>query len=561
MIQLTKRKIIVALLVFFVLGIVSFLPRSHAQEASASFFPFNSTTVTVDFNSNGPGSNVDTIAFWEAPIPSDSLMFVSAKSKPLVEVWKYPFTSSLPALQHSCITTSNGLFVDQDTDTLYVSVPYSKNVCVFSLPDLTYLKTITSYNETTYGIEPNLTMLSSVSAAKKLYVSNDRTVDIYPVDTGVVTRFTPTKGLETMWGDNYYQLLYIPDENGKTGVYVYNPDGTIHTRNGVSKFGNNTIFNSDEEGITVYACLGNDLADNGSGLIIVSDQITSSTTGNDYEVFDRQTWAYLGKIKLKLATGKFVYNTDGIASTQQNSSAYPLGLFTAIQNDSSAVGVSWLKIFNEISAVSGRQFGCSSDATYPTPTAVATPYPTPTTIPPTPTTVITPTPTVVPGSTVTLSPIDDAHVSSGSPTRNYGTAALIIASNYSSSNIRIAYLKFNLSSLAGKIITNAKLVLTPSLARKVEKTVMLVDSNSWTQSAINWNNKPEVGSAIGFMPSQNVSIGVPVEINLNSSVVQSTAGDYLSIALDNTPLASTLEFYSGESATNKPVLVITTTTE
>jgi hypothetical protein len=200
-------------------------------------------------------------------------------------------------------------------------------------------------------------MLTLPSGDKRLYVSDDTVVHVHDATTGTkLSQFIPAKGLETMWGDSRDSVLYIPDENDRTGVYAYNADGTSYTRNGETLFGDSSIFDSDGEGILVYTCPG--AGDEGAGLIVVSDQIDNPTTGNDYEVFDRRTWAYLGTFKLRLPSGAFVYNTDGIASIQQSSPQYSGGVFAAIQNDSSVVGVSWDTVLGAVSAQTGATSGC-----------------------------------------------------------------------------------------------------------------------------------------------------------------------------------------------------------
>jgi DNA-binding beta-propeller fold protein YncE len=263
--------------------VASLLGDSHAAEAG-TFPPFGPVTMIVDSNVAGTGVNVDTIAFWDAPDPMQSLMFVSSKDLSLVEVWKYPYTSAgdeLTPLRHNCLhaastSGSNGVVVDQDADLLYVASSNSPDVCVFSLPSLALVQTITS--GVTFGSEPNLALLTPPGGARRLYVSNDTTVYVHDATGGQkLSQFTPTRGLETMWGDNHDQVLYIPDENGRTGVYAYEPDGTAYTRNGTSRFGGSTIFDSDAEGILEYTCpvIGT-TPDDGTGLIVVSDQIDSS---------------------------------------------------------------------------------------------------------------------------------------------------------------------------------------------------------------------------------------------------------------------------------------------
>ena len=330
-----------------------------------SFPAFGSATLTADYLATGAGNNVDTIAFWEAPYPADSRMYVTSKNLSLVEVWKYPYASTsdqLTPLTHNCLkagagSATNGVLVDQETDLLYVASNFSPNVCVFSLPTLTHVRTITS--GASYGLEPNLAMLKLPSGAKRLYVSNNNVVYVHDAATGAkLSQFTPVKGLETMWGDDHDSVLYVPDENTRTGVYAYTPDGTRYTRNGKTLFGDSSIFNADAEGILEYTCPASGIGDDGSGLIVVSDQIDNATTGNDYEVFDRRTWGYLGKIKLRLPSGAFVSNTDGIASIQQSSPQYPGGIFAAIQDDSSVAGVGWNKVLGAISGQTGTTFGC-----------------------------------------------------------------------------------------------------------------------------------------------------------------------------------------------------------
>ena len=91
-------------------------------------------TVAIDpaMNLNGAGSNVDSIAFWEAPDPVETLMFVTGKGNDRVEVWKYPFEG---AEQAAILFPANvnGVAVDQETDLLYVT---DRTVSVFDVPRL-----------------------------------------------------------------------------------------------------------------------------------------------------------------------------------------------------------------------------------------------------------------------------------------------------------------------------------------------------------------------------------------------------------------------------------------
>lgn len=311
---------------------------SPAPTPTGSVKPGPFGTVSIDaediaFDVNGDGRNVDSIAFWEADGPEQSLMFVTSKNNALIEVYQYPFQTQLQTL--SCGSETNGVWVDQERDVLYVTKRNSNDVCAFDLPDLDDNPALRFRTAATGGdSEPNLTMLTLPDGQKRIYVSYDDTVYYHDAaSTEPLGQFTPSEGLETMYGDDYYQVIYIPDEGGRSGVYIYDPDG-----NPVGPaFGDRSTFDSDAEGISVFKCLGSNGADNGEGLIVVADQKEEIT---DFEVFDRRTKEHLGKINIS-----GVNNTDGIAITQRSSPDYPLGVLAMIDDDSSTVGVGWDIIF------------------------------------------------------------------------------------------------------------------------------------------------------------------------------------------------------------------------
>jgi DNA-binding beta-propeller fold protein YncE len=328
----------------FILVLIGTRPIISQQMDQCSVGYFEEVILDTDFEVNGAGDNIDTIEFWKAPDSTESLMFVSAKGNQLVEVWKYPFVGNeQPPLSHSTFSGSqvNGLAVDQESNRLYVAIGEpSSTVSVFSLPDLNFL-----FNFNKAGVnlhsEPNLTILKLTNGDKRIYVSADDIVYVHDAVSGdYIDEFTPEAGLETMAADNFYQRIYIPDENGGSGLYVYNPDGTVYLQNGTNHFGNG-IFDADAEGIIIFNCPAQNGVDSGYGLIVVSDQIISGT--NQYEFFDRQSWEYLGTLKLT-----DVSNTDGIASFQQYLPDYPTGLFAALNNDSKVAAIGWDDILSAL---------------------------------------------------------------------------------------------------------------------------------------------------------------------------------------------------------------------
>jgi hypothetical protein len=162
-------------------------------------------------------------------------------------------------------------------------------------------------------------------------------------------------------------------------------------------------------------------------------------------------------------------------------------------------------------------------------------------------------------NTITLYPVADTHISSGSPTTNYGTTTTIITSDYSSTNIRRTIIKFDLTPYTELSVTSAELILTAALDRAVDKEIKLTTSD-WTETDLTWNNQPETGTIIGVFNhlDSRVVINQPYAIPLSASQIQLYAGTMLSLVIDNTGSANTFEVYSKDNPTMRPALVLTT---
>jgi len=339
-----------SLLLFIIAGIITLFPPAlpGQTQVDCPLQPFGEIEVDPQFELNGKGENVDTIEFWEADDPANTLLFVSAKDNRLVEIWKYPFVDNEQSpLEHLTFTGNvNGLVVDQEEDLLYVSIAGDNpKISVFTLPNLEFVMSFIKPDlKADLGIEPNLTMIKLLSGEKRIYLSSEDSVYIHDAKNGTyLDQFKPSPELETLFADNFYQRIYIPDESDQNGVYVYNPDGSPYLEKGSNNFGYDDIFQSDAEGIWLYTCPADGLSDNGSGFIIVSDQIDEQS---EFEVFDRESWDHLGTVKIS-----GVSNTDGIRSFQKSLPDYPLGLFVAIDDDNAVVGVGWDVIFNDIAGL------------------------------------------------------------------------------------------------------------------------------------------------------------------------------------------------------------------
>lgn len=162
----------------------------------------------------------------------------------------------------------------------------------------------------------------------------------------------------------------------------------------------------------------------------------------------------------------------------------------------------------------------------------------------------------------TLSTKDDAYVQSytGRENNNYGSSTTLISSSYYDSNTRLAYLKFDGAQIIGKSIISAKLVITPSLSRTVEKEIRSVTDNAWTESSLTYVNRPPAGNVMGKISylDQALNINQNITIDLTPSEISVSPSGEISIAIINTSKSNTLEIYSKEASTNsyQPKLII-----
>lgn len=124
-----------------------------------------------------------------------------------------------------------------------------------------------------------------------------------------------------------------------------------------------------------------------------------------------------------------------------------------------------------------------------------------------------------------LSPAADAYVRDGSyAAQNFGQASSLVVKNDGSGYARQSYIKFDLSQLSGSV-QSAKLRLTSvgTGSSGINHEVLLVTDNSWSESALTWNNKPAGDSVIASFTAP--ASGSAAEVDLTSQVAAALAGD------------------------------------
>ncbi len=160
-----------------------------------------------------------------------------------------------------------------------------------------------------------------------------------------------------------------------------------------------------------------------------------------------------------------------------------------------------------------------------------------------------------------IAPSADSYVRGGSnASTNYGSdSKLRVKGSSNETYDRISYLKFDLSAMSGSASSvNLKLPVEDTQSGGTfTATLKQVSSDSWSESGINWNNKPSTGNTIQTFEVKGSYAGSDIIIDVTSYVNSQRSGDGVaSFAL--TQVASEngiIDFASRESST-PPMLEI-----
>lgn len=129
--------------------------------------------------------------------------------------------------------------------------------------------------------------------------------------------------------------------------------------------------------------------------------------------------------------------------------------------------------------------------------------------------------------TVSLPSVADAYVRDGTyAATNYGATPTMVIKNDTAGYARQALVRFDLSSISGTI-TAAKLKLAP---RIVGQTTAMTHNiyqvgNGWTESGVNWNNRPADMQALGSWAVP--AINTYATLDVTSATVNAAAVDKL----------------------------------
>ena len=137
-----------------------------------------------------------------------------------------------------------------------------------------------------------------------------------------------------------------------------------------------------------------------------------------------------------------------------------------------------------------------------------------------------------------LAPIADAFVRGGTfATANFGSDSALVVKNDGLEYYRISYLKFDLTNTSFTDSVKLRLFVNSGSAGTNWK-LWYCPNDSWTESGINWNNKPDTVSVLGLLPSKPGGIA---EWNITNQVNAEKNGDkILTLAVTSTKAGGTL---------------------
>lgn len=181
----------------------------------------------------------------------------------------------------------------------------------------------------------------------------------------------------------------------------------------------------------------------------------------------------------------------------------------------------------------------------PVPTRTSTPTPKPTN---------TPTPTPKPTLTARIEPTHDAVVKEDSPNTNYKSETSFWADGNPKKRL---YFKFDLGFLSGRTIKTITLELKVADIKDAGSSatfgIKFVDTNSWNENTITWNNRPTIGNtriATFSDPKREELISVDLTQQLKTK-----KGQVVSLTIGSEDFNGTA-FYSKEASSGKPQLII-----
>jgi PKD repeat protein len=155
------------------------------------------------------------------------------------------------------------------------------------------------------------------------------------------------------------------------------------------------------------------------------------------------------------------------------------------------------------------------------------------------------------GDVLTLAPAADAHAKSSSPTKNYGTETTIRvrAPSATGADGYRAFIRFDVSGVAGRAVTSAKLRLFATDGGPHGGTVHPI-TTAWTETGLTWNNSPALQPAIGSIGA----VGTNVWVEFTLPIGNITGDGPIAFGIAGATTNSVI--YTSREGANTPQLIL-----
>lgn len=155
------------------------------------------------------------------------------------------------------------------------------------------------------------------------------------------------------------------------------------------------------------------------------------------------------------------------------------------------------------------------------------------------------------GETVILTATADAYVSSGATSSNFGTQTSLMVDG--SPDIK-SYLKFDLSSVAGRTIQSASLSVPVTTSGSTgTQSVRLTLKDTWTETGITYSNRVGLDTTVGTL--RPTVAATTYAVPLSSAALQAKVGGVLSLGMSSTS-GDDVVYGSRESATPTQLVLV-----
>ena len=157
-----------------------------------------------------------------------------------------------------------------------------------------------------------------------------------------------------------------------------------------------------------------------------------------------------------------------------------------------------------------------------------------------------------------MEPLADTYVQGLAATANTGASASVVSNGTYAAN---AYLRFALPAApAGTKLTSAAFrfwVATNDTAGSAATHSISLASNTWNEMSVNWNTKPEVGTAVGTIRAAT-ALDTQFQTGLNVATLAPLTGSQVTLAVTSTG-TDELRFWSRDFVVpaRRPHLVLT----